>query len=462
MILSTEDSVQKGGLLDLVGPEVREELDRSHDILDGAARLRAQSWQHEDPIREWETRVRSEVPKGGQWRALLRECAEVVGEAADHHQMVRDSELEALPRLGSAIGLLQEASRVGREIPARSVELLGDCLRTREACVRVLEKVIALSARISDLTPADEPEEVLDLLDERRRLLGDASALKLDSDQLERRALYLYNEPPPALDKAAQLAIESEESAEGLPVWAELALAEGDGADWESWIKKLDEELSKRNGAEASEAETSPGADEAEDRGVEATPRTEDDEDWEREVERAIAEPAKRAATASEPATGQTPTKRGSSVLNSVLAGRVDLLAGELAAARLTAQKEVERLEAEIRRLEVEHAADLDARDHRDEEARRSERLEELDSLWPAPDRREDVDLFAKAYREHELELELEQERRRERATKEAEENLHAVEEERDVALKLVSTLCRRGELASIKAEEMEEITSFT
>jgi len=236
MVSTTETWDDAAEVIEHLSPEARQALVRSQDIMDHAALLRASCWMHEDAVRECESRMRSRRMDDPTVRRLLRQCAETVAEAGDLHRKVRDREGDAMPHLAAVIARLRGPA--AGDAPRHTLVHLERCADLRDRALAKLHDSLQHADRLVRTADRIAPEEALELLEKRRRLLAEADEFRLEAENRERLALLADDREP--ID-ASPAGTESG-PVPAFPRTRSFALGERierEEADWESWIGSM-------------------------------------------------------------------------------------------------------------------------------------------------------------------------------------------------------------------------------
>ena len=176
-------------LLELLEPEIRESLESSRKILDEAAWLRASAGRHDTPLDECERSLREGPPRGRKLRGALAHCSEAVVEANEIHRQVLAKESEALPLFREAVEGIAGLAEENDAIPSTALDLLKECTELRAEAIEWRERALRAPGGVLDVGAKGTADQLLALLEERRRLLGEARTRERKAEQLERRAI---------------------------------------------------------------------------------------------------------------------------------------------------------------------------------------------------------------------------------------------------------------------------------
>ncbi|MHC4473877.1 MAG: hypothetical protein ACYS99_23325, partial [Planctomycetota bacterium] len=221
--MTTTNERLNSPLLELLGPEVKGEYEKSLKALAEATSLRAEIEKLETPVRDLEERVGSKAAKGRRWKSLFADLVRALSRATELLTRVHEQEQASLTHFCQAVEEVRQIHVEGDiDIPPRTIEGLEKVIRLRTSEVEWLDAAVQHSRRVTGLTPDSAPPEVSTKLDQRRSYLDRIGTLKDEAETLERIVLGLPARSP-VTSSAAQ----------------EEITGEHDEEDWEVWLKRV-------------------------------------------------------------------------------------------------------------------------------------------------------------------------------------------------------------------------------
>lgn len=239
MIQKPETGPYDRTLDDYLSDQARELQAEACSLLDVAASRRSTARRLEEPIRAWETRTRVHPLRGTRWELSLKKLIDALTAANRMQRRVYEAEQQAIPLQCACIDSLRATlSGPGKHLPRKVLGMLASCTKLRKDSLTAIERALALSSQIGAFTTRCSPQDVLSLLDDRRRAIAESEACRNRADTVEKRAFRLETDRLEDMESAAMRALGGEDELSGLrDAGHSSAPATFGEKDWKTWLR---------------------------------------------------------------------------------------------------------------------------------------------------------------------------------------------------------------------------------
>jgi hypothetical protein len=233
--------------------QAREMLAEACGLLDVAGSRRATARRLEEQIRAWETRTRVHPLKGTHWELSLKKLIDAITAASRMQRRVYEAEIQAFPLQNACMESLRETlSGPGSHLPREVLRMLASCAKLRSDSLAAIERTLAVSSQIGAFTTRCSTQDVLALLDDRRRSMAESEACRNRADAIEERAFRLETDRLEDMESAAVRALGGEDGLlEPREVNYGSAQAPFGEEEWKTWLRFVEDDFSmgRRPGA---------------------------------------------------------------------------------------------------------------------------------------------------------------------------------------------------------------------
>ncbi|MEN8150451.1 MAG: hypothetical protein ABFS86_11555 [Planctomycetota bacterium] len=176
--------------IDLLSQEARKSLRDSRRAFRRSATARDRIGSTEDRLRDWERRVVAKGSSARKWRSLLEEGLTLIADSGGVQLEVRQVEQRGLELLREGMEALRLAARdSGSGSAERAYDLLDQCRRLRAVELELLDGTLAETHGILNLPRSAAPDQVLGMLERRRRFVTRIDSNRRDAERRERQAI---------------------------------------------------------------------------------------------------------------------------------------------------------------------------------------------------------------------------------------------------------------------------------